>query len=142
MPYASVDQLKAVIPVGDLMLLTDFEGADTPSDTRLEQALDDATAEMNTYLAKVVKLPLADPPHLLTVLCRDLAMHRLYATLAHDAEVYGTLRKDALSTLKAIARGETAIGDDGDGETALTSPGVAMTDGPAREFTRDSLKGF
>ena len=33
-------------------------------------------------------------------------------------------------------------GDDGDGDSTLTSPGVAMTDGPARLFTRDSLKGF
>ena len=44
--------------------------------------------------------------------------------------------------LRSIARGETAIGDDGDGDSTLTSPGVAMTDGPARLFTRDSLKGF
>lgn len=142
MTYATVTQLKAVIPSGDLALLTDFEGADTPSDDRLTQALDDATAEINSYIAKAVTLPLADPPHILTVICRDLAMHRLYVNLGHDAEVYGTLRKDAISTLKSIAKGDTSIGDDGDGDTELTSPGVAMTDGPARQFTRDSLKGF
>jgi phage gp36-like protein len=142
MSYASVDQLKAGIPVGDLSLLTDFEGADTPSDLRLEQALDDATAEINTYIAKAVTLPLADPPHILTVICRDLAMHRLYVNLGHDSDVQKTLRKDAISTLKNIANGDTAIGDDGDGVSALTSPGVAMTDGPERQFTRDSLKGF
>ncbi|KAB6715855.1 DUF1320 domain-containing protein [Roseobacter sp. TSBP12] len=142
MTYATVAQLKAVIPSGDLALLTDFEGADTPSDDRLTQALDDATAEINSYIAKAVTLPLADPPHILTVICRDLAMHRLYVNLGHDAEVYGTLRKDAISTLKSIAKGDTSIGDDGDGDTELTSPGVAMTDGPARQFTRDSLKGF
>ncbi|WP_339696053.1 DUF1320 domain-containing protein [Celeribacter baekdonensis] len=142
MTYATVAQLKAGIPSGDLVLLTDFEGADTPSDDRLTQALDDATAEINTYIAKAVTLPLADPPHILTVICRDLAMHRLYVNLGHDAEVYGTLRKDAISTLKSIAKGDTSIGDDGDGDTELTSPGVAMTDGPARQFTRDSLKGF
>lgn len=142
MTYASVDQLKAVIPVGDLAMLTDFEGADAPSDARLEQALDDATAEINSYIAKVADLPLADPPHILTVVCRDLAMHRLYVNLGHDAQVYAQLRKDAVATLKSIARGETSIGDDGNGDSTLTSPGVAMTDGSERELTRDSLKGF
>ena len=52
MPYASVDQLKAVIPDTDLALLTDFAGGETASDARLDQALDDATAEINTYIAK------------------------------------------------------------------------------------------
>ena len=142
MPYASTDQLKAVIPAQDLALLTDFDGAATASDARLEQALDDASSEINTYIAKVVKLPIANPPHILTVICRDLAMHRLYINLGHDTEVYDRLRKDSIAMLRSIARGETAIGDDGDGDSTLTSPGVAMTDGPARLFTRDSLKGF
>ena len=141
MPYASVTQLKAVIPDADLALLTDFADAATPSDARLEQALDDATSEINTYIAKAVTLPLADPPHILTVICRDLAMHRLYVNLGHDTEVFANLRRDAISTLKSIARGETSIGDD-DGDGALTSPGVAMTDGPERQFTRDRLKGY
>lgn len=143
MPYASVIQLKAVIPDADLALLTDFSGAETASDVRLEQALDDATAEINTYIAKVVpSLPLEDPPHILTVICRDLAMHRLYVNLGRNDEVFAQLRKDALGTLKSISRGEVSIGDDGDGETEMTSPGVAMTDGPERQFTRDRLKGY
>ncbi|WP_150297794.1 gp436 family protein [Salipiger aestuarii] len=142
MTYASADQLKSVIPDNDLALLTSFAGGAATSDARIEQALADATAEINTYIAKVVTLPLADAPHILTVLCRDLAMHRLYTNLGHNPETYDRLRKDAVATLKAIAKGETSIGDDGDGDSTLTSPGVAMTDGPERQFTRDRLKGF
>ena len=142
MPYASVDQLKEVIPARDLELLTDFERSGTPSDDRLVRALDDATAEINTYIGKVVTLPLVEPPHILVVICRDLAMHRLYVNLGHDMTTYQRLRKDAIEALKSIRDGETAIGDDGDGPSELTSPGVAMTDGPERQLTRDSLKGF
>ncbi|WP_353429498.1 gp436 family protein [Paracoccus denitrificans] len=142
MPYASLDQLKAVIPARDLELLTDFDRTGTPSDARLVQALEDATAEINGWIGKVVTRPLAEPPHILTVICRDLAMHRLYVNLGHDMEVYDRMRRDALATLKSIAKGELAIGDDGDGPDQLTSPGVAMTDGPARLITRDSLKGY
>jgi hypothetical protein len=78
----------------------------------------------------------------LLVLARDLAMHRLYVNLGHDAETYQRLRSDALALLKSIARGETAIGGGNDAPTQTTSPGVAMTDGPARRLTRDSLRGF
>ena len=142
MAYASVAELKAVIPVSDLMLLTDFEGDDTPSDARLEVALADASSEIDTYIAKVVSAtPMANPPHILTVICRDLAMHRLYVNLGHDMAAYQRLRADAISTLKSIAKGETSIGDD-DGPAEQTSPGVAMTDGSERQMTRDRLKGF
>lgn len=140
--YASVDQLKAVIPARDLELLTDFEREGDAANHRLTQALADATAEINSYIGKVVRRPLIDPPHILTVICRDLAMHRLYVNLGHDMTVYGRLRKDAVQTLRDIADGKTSIGDDGDGPDQLTSPGVAMTDGPERLFTRDRLRGY
>lgn len=142
MTYASVDQLKAVIPVRDLELLTDFEGEGEPSDARLAEALADATAEINGYIAKVVSRPLADPPRILMVICRDLAMHRLYLNLGHDMAVYDRLRKSAIETLKDIAAGKTAIGDDGDGPDHITSPGAAMTEGAGRHMTRDSLRGY
>lgn len=141
MAYATVAQLKAVIPSRDLELLTDFEGAAVLSDARLEQALADASAEIDGYIAKAVALPMADPPHLLTVIARDLAMHRLYVNLGHDMEAYKRLRSDAIATLKSIAKGETAIGDD-TGAAEMTSPGVVMIDGPERQLTRDSLRGF
>lgn len=144
MAYASVDQLKAVIPANDLELLTDFERTGNPSDVRLVEALDDATAEINGWIAKAVKRPVSVPPRLLLVLCRDLAMHRLYVNLGHNVDTYDKLRDQALKTLKSIANGEMSIGDDEDTATAdiVTSPGVAMTDGAERELTRDSLRGF
>ena len=142
MTYASVTDLKAVIPSQDLRLLTDFEGAEAASDTRLEQALADASAEINTWIAKRVTLPLAEPPHVLTVLCRDLAVYRLYLNLGHDTEAMRQLRRSALDLLKQIHAGEVSIGDDTAGQGETTSPGVAMTDGPDRRLTRSSLRGF
>lgn len=140
--YATVAQLKAVITPRDLELLTDFERGGAPSDARLEHALADATAEINSYIGKVVRRPLIDPPHILTVICRDLAMHRLYLNLGHDMTSLDKVRKNWIETLKSMQSGETSIGDDGDGPDQMTSPGVAMTDGPERLFTRDRLRGY
>lgn len=142
MTYATVAQLKDVIPSRDLVLLTDFEGAAEASDARLIEALSDAAAEIDSYIAKVVALPMIDPPRLLAVICRDLAMHRLYVNLGHDMETYKRLRSDSIATLKSIAKGETAIGGRADGKAEVTSPGVVMTDGPDRLLTRLRLKGF
>lgn len=140
MAFATIAQLKAVIPVRDLELLTDFEGIDLPSDTRLEQALDDASAEISGYVGKLIA-GLADVPHVLTVICRDLAMHRLYINLGHETNPYEGLRKTHLVWLASVKKGDVSLGDD-DGTVIESSPGVAMTDGPEREFTRASLKGY
>ena len=139
MTYATLTQLKAVIPARDLELLTDFEGEGLPSDARLEQALDDASAEISGYVGKL--LAGAEAPHILTVICRDLAMHRLYLNLGHDMAAYDALRRDAIAWLKAVQRGETSLGDD-EGAPVSSTPGVAMTDGAERQMTRDGLRGF
>lgn len=142
MAYASVADLKAVIPVRDLELLADFEGGDgVAADRRIGQALDDASAEIDGYLRRQVKLPLADPPHTLNVYCRDLALWRLYRNLGHDTERLRDLRTGAMSWLKDVAAGKVGLGDD-DTPPAETSGGVAMTDGPERLLTRDSLRGW
>lgn len=68
MSYASVADLKAVIPARDLALLAGFDQGDAAaSDARLAQALTDASAEIDGYLRRQVSLPLADPPHTLNV---------------------------------------------------------------------------
>ncbi len=141
MSYASVDNLKAVIPPHDLALLTDFDGAaNEADDARLAQALEDATAEMNGYLAKVVTLPLASTPDYLRVVCRDLAVYRLYANLSRVSEDQQNLRDAAVSYLKMVQNGKTSIGDATD--TVQTSEGVVTAEGPDRVMTRDSLRRF
>lgn len=142
MPYASVADLKAVIPARDLQLLAGFDGGDADAtDARLAQALTDASAEIDGYLRRQVALPLADPPHTLNVYCRDLAMWRLYRNLGHDADRLKALREGALSWLRDVAAGKVGLGDD-DSPPVDTSGGVAMTEGPVRLLTRESLRGW
>lgn len=141
MPYATVADLKDAIPPSDLELLTDFERTGVASDARLEKALRDATAEIDSYVGKFVR-GLSEVPHILTVLCRDLAMQRLYLNLGHDMETYNRLRSDALSYLRSVRDGKVALGDDDGSQTVESTPGVAMTDGVDRQMTRDRLRGY
>lgn len=141
MIYATLAQLKAVIPMSDLQLLTDFEGQDEPSDTRLEEALADASAEIDSYVGGLVS-GLVELPRILSVHCRDLAMHRLYVNLGHDMTSRDKVRSSILLYLRQVQKGEASLGDDGTGQRVESTPGVAMTDGPERQMTRDSLRGF
>ncbi|MDO5648860.1 gp436 family protein [Paracoccus sp. (in: a-proteobacteria)] len=143
MSYASVSDLKSVIPARDLALLTDFDdSAQVAVDDRLQQALTDATAEIDGYIHKQIRdVPLTAPPHVLNVICRDLAMHRLYRNLGHDTERLKHLRADALAWLRDVAAGRVALGD-ADRAPPPSSGGIAMTDGPDRQLTRDSLRGY
>lgn len=143
MSYAALSDLKAVIPPRDLVQLTDFDGAaDTADDVKLQQALDDASAEIDSRIAKAVDLPLASPPHILAVLCRDLAVHRLYSNIGMVTEAQTKLRDSAVAFLEKVGQGLLSLGGTGGEPPQTASPGVAMTDGPERLLTRDRLKGF
>lgn len=144
MSYASVTEFKAGIPERDLVALTDLatNASGAVNDARIQAALDDASAEIDSYIAKVVSVPLAPVPHILKVVCRDLALHRLYVNIGHSMEGRKSLRDDAIGYLKSVARGDAALGDGGDVAPSVTSPGAAMIEGSGRDLTRDSLKGF
>lgn len=143
MTYALITDLKATIPPRDLVLLSDLDGAaDAVDDVRLEAALRDATAEINGYIAKAVKLPLQDPPDMLRVVCRDLAVHRLYANVGRITDTQTNLRDAAISYLKMVRDGKVSIGDADGGAEVQTSEGVVSVEGPDRVMTRDSLRRF
>lgn len=143
MTYATVQQLKQSIPAHDLALLTDFDGAATVADdARILAALQDATAEINGYIAKVVKLPIADPPDMLRVVCRDIALHRLYANVGRITDTQENLREASMSYLRMVRDGKVSIGDETGGDEIQTSEGAVSIEGPDRVFTRDSLRRF
>lgn len=143
MSYATIAEFKAGIPRRDLVALTDLDyGTDTIDDGRIQAALDDATAEIDSYIAKAVTLPLDPVPRILRTLCRDLALHRLYVNIGHSMEARKSLRDDAVAFLRSVSRGDAALGDGAGVPPEIVTPGVAMTDGAERQLTRDSLKGF
>ena len=143
MSYATITELKLVIPQGDLILLTDFDGQATEvDDSSLQAALDDATAEINGYISKSVDLPLESPPSMLRVVCRDLAVHRLYANISRVTEEQKNLREAGISYLEMARDGNVSRGATTGGDEEETSPGPVISEGPDRVMTRDSLRRY
>ena len=143
MTYATVEDLKAAIPERDLALLTDRDGpVDSVDDGKLVNALQDASAEIDGYISKRVSLPIQNPPRMLTVICRDLAIYRLFLNTGSVPETTEKLRDGSIVYLRDVASGKISIGDDTPGEQVDTSPGAVLVSGDERTMTRDSLKGF
>lgn len=114
-----------------------------PSDTgtvdqsKVESALNDASAEMNTYLGSVYSLPLTDPNPYLKTICCDITRFRLW-----DDAVSEEVRKryeDAIAWLKKVVKGDVSLGIENQEEVFYAT---TSTNAGNRTFTRSSLDDF
>ncbi|MDP2548486.1 gp436 family protein [Oceanobacter sp. 4_MG-2023] len=134
--YATQSDISARYSQDQLLLLTDRDQDDSPDTDVVEQALQDATAEIDTYLAAKYQLPLPQVPAVLTRLCVDIAVYRLAA----DADMATDERRqrydDAVSLLKRLATGAAALGLE---QPPVSSNGAVFIAGPQRKFRRGRL---
>lgn len=108
----------------------DDPAATTIDDDVLLQHIQDAEAEVDTYLGRRYSLPLAAVPTIVTRLSARLARYRLYTSRPGLLEDWLKLDyENAVSILKDLATGDLALG--------LTSEG-APTTAPATKRARVS----
>jgi len=141
MSYAVVQDMVDRFGAAELIQLTDRSETPTgeyDSDI-IEQALGDAEAEINAYLASRYALPLAEVPTSVARLACDIARYHLYGP-SLSPEV--TKRYDAsIAFLKSVSRGEAVIGVGTTG-TAPTVENAPEHFGPDRTFSSDTLKDY
>lgn len=141
MAYATRQDL--IDRIGEQVLIQLTDRADPPArlidETVLAQALGDAEAEVNAYLAGKFPLPLANVPLVLTRITTDLVRY-----LLHGANVTPEIRdryRDAITFLRDVAAGRATLGLD------ETETKVSASDGPAvqaddRIFSKDTLRDW
>jgi phage gp36-like protein len=152
MPYAQPSDMIARYPNRDLVQLTNEDPTQTTvNQAALQQALADASAEIDGYLESRFALPLSDPPAVLVRLACDIAMYRLQALRPlHDLAEARKRYEDAIALLTRVADGSLTLGLAPDnlepGEAAgavVTQAGGDQTGAlPRRVFNRGTLKGF
>lgn len=140
MSYATLDDLLQLADRQRLIELTDR--ADPPAgdidSARVDWALGQAEALIDARLSERYALPLSPAPAILTRVAAVIAYHDLHIEAVPEkvAADYGR----QLAWLDAVAAGHIALpGIDGAGDSAA---GPARSHGPARTFTRSSLKGY
>jgi phage gp36-like protein len=144
MGYATVDDMIARYPNRDLVQLTNEDPTATTVNTPpMQQALDDAAAEIDGYLEGRFALPLTDPPAVLNRLACDIAMYRLQSLRPlHDLADARKRYEDAIAFLLEAAKGTVTLGLSPDSEEPPTAPDATTIAGPQRVFDRNRLKGF
>ncbi|HNX76101.1 MAG TPA: DUF1320 domain-containing protein [Candidatus Rifleibacterium sp.] len=142
MKYAVVQDMIDRFGAAELTQLTDR--ADPPAGTydsdAIEQALNDAEAEIDAYLLARYALPLTTVPTNLTRIACDMARYQLFGPSITDevTKRYG----DAVAFLKSVSRGETVLGIDQTTGTAPTVVNAPEHFGPARTFSRYTLRDY
>jgi phage gp36-like protein len=152
MVYAQPSDMIARYPNRDLVQLTNEDPTQqVVDDSVLQQALADASAEIDGYLESRFTLPLSDAPAVLARLACDIAMYRLQALRPlHDLAEARRRYEDAVAVLVRVADGTLTLGLAPDNQEPAEAAGSVVTEAggdtagalPRRVFSRGNLKGF
>jgi phage gp36-like protein len=141
MAYCTQDDLAKLIPPLELAQLT-AEAGDEPDEAVVAAAIDQAGAEIDSYLAVRYQLPLPETPARLTALAADLAAYRIYSRRSVMSQVRRDNYTSAIAFLKDVAAGKAHLA----GLTGIEPPGVAETvteiSSQPRVFDRGSMGDF
>lgn len=113
-----------------LLVLADRDGDGEEDEGVVDQALADADAEIDGYLAKRYTLPLPDVPPLLTRLAVDLAVYHLCNSDTLVTEQRRQRYEDAVALLRRLSSGEVTLGQDPEPPASIGT--VCVTSSPPR----------
>jgi phage gp36-like protein len=120
----------------ELLASADRDGDQVVDSSLVEQAINDAGAEIDAYLRARYTLPLPDPVDpLIGRLAADIARYLLQDDNPLDEAVERYRR--AVETLRRIANGQMHLQ-----VVTLRSTLSLATDSPGRLFTHETLAGF
>ncbi|WP_445945491.1 gp436 family protein [Shewanella sp.] len=140
--YATTANMLSRFGEQDLMLLTEREGS-VPGEINypaLEQALRDASAEIDGYIVGRYTLPLTLVPAVLERNCCDIARYFLYGDKAPEQveKRYGAVIK----FLSSVSKGDISLGLATTGEKPDQSELVVSIESAGSVFDRSKAKGF
>ena len=137
MGYCIVQDLVDRYGQAEMAAITDRTAGTTLDDAVAQRAIDDASSEMDSYLASRYRLPLTAAPAVLLVVCADIARHILYKD--RPTEEVRKRAEDARAWLKDLAKGYASL-DLGGVEQPAQIP--ASFTGNTRLFSRETLRGL
>ncbi|WP_411037639.1 gp436 family protein [Shinella sp. BYT-45] len=141
MTYATQQDLIDRFGETELIQLTDRVNipVSTVDPVVVGRALDDASALIDSYLTKVVKLPLANVPDVLVKTAADIARYYLHGKAAEKDSPVTTAYNQAVAWLRDVSRGLVELSAGGE-TPAPAGGGSVKAVAPNRVFTRDTLR--
>lgn len=134
MPYCTKQNMIDRYGQEELIQLTDRANVGAIDDQVLDQAIADASGEIDSYLAGRYSLPLATVPVSLIKIACNMTRYNLYDDAA--SETVRQRYEDAIKFLRAVGTGQIDMGLATDGSRPSPSDGAQMESG-GRIFGRD-----
>lgn len=134
--YATVDIMTARFGQREVIALSDREDTGEANATVLGDALDDASSEIDTYLAGRYTLPLDPAPKMLAGVCCDIARYRLCGGETVMTEEIEKRYNAAVKFLRLVASGEVTLGANAAGAVAEPDNSIQFVPG-TRVFGRE-----
>lgn len=111
--YAKISDIQEMLPDAILIRLSDDDSEGVIQETRIQEGIDTASAEIDTYINGRLSLPLSEPyPEILIKLCEDIAIYNIYSRLKEEIPSTRQVRyNNAIKWLIAFMSGKVSIPD-------------------------------
>lgn len=139
MAYATASDFLAAYGADEVLRSADRDGDAVEDAGVVDRAIEDAAAEVDSYLGQRYTLPLPEPtPASLRRVVLDIALYRLSFRSAERTEEKRLRYEDALRWLEAVVAGKISLG----GVPEPTLSALAETTADEREWTRDATSSI
>lgn len=143
MAYAALTDIKKLLPESIVIQLTDDENLGEVNQDRIDEAVAQADAEIDSYCGAKYSVPFSTAPDIVKKISVDIAIYNLYSRKVDVIpEIRAERYKNAIRQLEGISKGSISIGE-------AVEPDVPTEGGPEvnktesdRIFTRDTMEGF
>ena len=143
MAYCTKSDILEQLDEDDLIQLTDDTDAGTVDDDKVDRAIADADAEIDSYCGTRYTVPFATVPDIVRKYSVDIAIFNLYARRHGVPEDRQKRYDNAIRFFRDVATNKASLGEnDPDGNPPDSDAPQMSTDNPERIFTRDKMKGF
>ena len=135
MAYLTAGELEQRVGTDDFSAVADQDGDGIVESNAVSDAINDASAEIDSYLAVRYAMPLSGIPITVKRACVDISMYRLAGNKTTEEAEKRYLR--AVAWLRDVSKGLAGLGDVADDSA---SGGSAFSAG-TRVHTRTRLQG-
>ena len=142
MAYSTIDDIRKLLPEMELLALTDDEALGAVNQGRVDEAIAQADAEVDSYCAVRYRVPVTPVPGLLKKLSVDIAVYALYSRAVQSVpEVRAERYRSAIRQLEGISKGTLTLGVE-DAQGAGTDGAETNKTSDTSVFNRSGMEGF
>lgn len=143
MSYATYEDMVKSFGEREVRLISDRDNTGMSNPLVIEDGLQTADGEIDSFIAGRYSLPLRETPRVLVGIACDIARYRLTGTERTESAVILERYKMAIRYLEKVAAGTVTLGSGVNTGTAVESgeDAVQFCVGAARQFTRRSTNG-